>query len=393
MAGYIFTVSKEQWKNVCKTELVQGFFSPFTPTIPVASGTKRRTSTKIVSAFFGDLITMKPGDNIYFLSNRRLYGVAQACLVGNDCKYDNYEGASSLLPVSNNPERTYLTTKNPRARWVVFFEPCPFMFNKGADMDDVLSFRPSAFKMLRAFEKVSFIKIDDEENRALKEYISLLNDDCYNTASTMKFDNSLHEKLAKTDLSKYAMDINKALSHEENRKYLNSEMFIEVAFLQQIIRKETDVVGDWDYLSQQVIASPFKPVKYIDKIDILGYRFSKQYKEKPELITKFLIVELKKDKINQSAVEQLMQYVDWVCQEYASGDYSRVEAYALGDDYSQRFYKSDFEFACQRSFIKTTHPVEPIEWKDVKMIKYEFKDDKLSFSIIDPSWLPEKKQK
>ena len=44
-------------------------------------------------------------------------------------------------------------------------------------MDDILRYRPSAFKMLRAFENVSFIKIDEVENRALKEFISLINEE------------------------------------------------------------------------------------------------------------------------------------------------------------------------------------------------------------------------
>lgn len=47
------------------------------------------------------------------------------------------------------------------------------VFAEGVDMDEVLSYRPSAFRMLRAFQNVTFIKIDDEENRALKECIYL----------------------------------------------------------------------------------------------------------------------------------------------------------------------------------------------------------------------------
>ena len=34
-------------------------------------------------------------------------------------------------------------------------------------MDDVLASNPSQFRMLRAFWKLSFIKIDDDENQAL----------------------------------------------------------------------------------------------------------------------------------------------------------------------------------------------------------------------------------
>ena len=38
-------------------------------------------------------------------------------------------------------------------------------------MDDVLSYKPNSFRMLRAFWKLSFVKIDDEENKALKDII------------------------------------------------------------------------------------------------------------------------------------------------------------------------------------------------------------------------------
>ena len=29
-----------------------------------------------------------------------------------------------------------------------------------------------------------------------------------------------------------------------------------------------DLFGEWDYLSHQVIASPFKPIDYMDKMDL-----------------------------------------------------------------------------------------------------------------------------
>lgn len=84
-------------------------------------------------------------------------------------------------------------------------------------MDDVLQYRPPAFKMLRAFEGLSFIKIDDEENRALKEFICLKNEKDYDDidSNIFKFDASIHDKLSACDLSYHKMDLIKALSDKE----------------------------------------------------------------------------------------------------------------------------------------------------------------------------------
>lgn len=43
-------------------------------------------------------------------------------------------------------------------------------------------------------------------------------------------------------------------------------------------------------------------------------------------IERYLIIELKKGIANHDTVLQAMRYVDWVCKEYAAGDYSRIEA-------------------------------------------------------------------
>ena len=311
MAGYIFTVSG--WDEFCAADLKYGYFTPFTASISdEATDRGRKILNKILCATFGDIITMKPGDNIYFLSKRKIYGIGTAVPVGADCKYDNYGDSSALLPDFSIDPNDYMTTEDTRARWVVFFEPSPYFFTKGADMDDVLRYRPSAFKMLRAFEGLTFIKIDDEENRALKEYISLLNEDAYDDIDnrTFPYDDSVHTRLEGQNLDRYTMDITKVLADEENKKYVLSEMFVESLLLQGIAKGTVDTLGDWDYLSHQLIASPFKPLKYIDKIDIFGYRFSTRYGDSPKLITKYLLVEMKKGPVNGDALEQTMQYVD-----------------------------------------------------------------------------------
>lgn len=378
MAGYIFSISKEGWENFIKHDLRFGVFSPYCLEVPEdATDRQKKSINKVLVATFGDMITMKPGDNIYFLSNRKIYGVGIAKKLGQDCKYDNYLGASAIRPdyEVNNESETFLTVKSTRARWFCIFEPHEYFYKKGVDMDDVLQFRPDAFKMLRTFEGLSFIKIDDEENRALREYICLKNEAIYDDIDNniYLFDSSAHEKLSENDLSPYKMDILKTLSNREYFENIKSEMFIESVLLQYLSESRDTTLGHWDYVTHQIIASPFKPLKYIDKIDIFGYRFSTHYKDSPELITKYLLVEMKKEKINKAALEQTMQYVDWICKEYASGDYSMIEAYVVGNGTVNRIEDIKSE-VCQRAFISSSHPATPEKWNALSIITYDISD-------------------
>ena len=385
MAGYIFAVSKDGWNNFCTQNLARGYFTPFTLKVAeeeIKSSLKRKSRNKILSATLGDFVTMKPGDNVYFLSDRKIYGVGQLTNIGPDCKYDNYLDASKLIPDCMMQPSTYLTEKFTRARWVFFFKPAPHLFKKGVDMDDVLRYRPAAFRMLRAFEGLSFIKIDDEENRALKEFISLANEQAYENLedNSFLFDESLHLSLACYDLAPYLIQVDSALQDHENKEYVFSEMFLESSLLEQLTQGTAEAFGTWDYVSHQLIASPFKPLKYIDKIDIFGYRFSEHYNGSPKLITKYLLVELKKGRIDAAAVEQTMQYVDWICQEYASGDYSKIEAYVVGNNVAANIDAVIDEIG-QRSYIVESHPVKTKKWNDLHLVKYSF-DDVVQFKKI-----------
>ena len=121
MAGYVFAVSKESWNDFCSENLKHGHFSPYTPQITEElqnNNRSRKSLNKVISAVFGDMITMKPGDNVYFFSNRKIYGIGELVCVGNDCKYDNYLNASSLLPNFQIELQDVLTDKSSRARWV-----------------------------------------------------------------------------------------------------------------------------------------------------------------------------------------------------------------------------------------------------------------------------------
>ena len=63
-------------------------------------------------------------------------------------------------------------------------------------MDDALSSNPSAFKMLRAMWKVSFIKIDDVENKALIDIILKRNEERLETRQgVFDFSPEVHEDI------------------------------------------------------------------------------------------------------------------------------------------------------------------------------------------------------
>ena len=383
MAGYIFAVAKDSWNDFCEENLKKGFFAPFVSMLDKTKTARQIKSIyNVLLASYADLVTMKAGDNIYFLSNRKLYGIGNAVNIDSDCKYDNYINASALLSDDQVETDSALTTQATNARWVCFFVPAPQFFKLGVDMDDVLRYKPNVFKMLRAFENRSFIKIDDEENRALKEYIFLENEKVGRSEEVhFAFDDSLHASLHDRDLLPYILNLRKALEAHDIDE-LRSEMLVEAFFLQKVAKGKIPFMGSWDHLTHQLIASPFKPLKYIDKIDVFGYRFSEYYPDDPKLITKFLIIELKKDKVNKSTLEQLMQYVDWICDEYASGDYSLIEAYVLGPGIVRNTAQAKQD-VCQRSYIASTHPVVQKKWTNVKFIQYQIEEDDISFSLND----------
>src|SRR5206468_93150 len=101
-----------------------------------------------------------------------------------DCKFLNFEGACLPHPADYNSVKHLLWDEgniSADQRWVCTFQPSPYFFRKGIDMDDMLASNPAAFKILRAFWKVSFIKFDDTENQAFKDAILKLNQNALGT--------------------------------------------------------------------------------------------------------------------------------------------------------------------------------------------------------------------
>ena len=326
-----------------------------------------------------DYSTMKPGDNIYFFIDRKIYGIGVLKNIENECSFNNFPNSSSPILIDYDTIKSHLLfdfgNDSPHHRWICLFEPSPYFFKNGIDMDDVLASNPSKFKMLRAFWKLSFLKIDDEENKALRDILLKNNQTTLSNpseANCFKFSTNIHnEIISKLSDDNYLLNVGETLKSCSNNNSIEHEMAIEAGTLYQISRKfnnSIEIFGDWDYLSHQVIASPFKPIDYMDKMDIFGYRYIPNY---PGTISKYLVIELKKDSAKIEDVDQLLKCVDWVNQEYSFGDYSMIEAYLVAKSISKSVIQARNNYAV-RNYIIGRRPAKSSTWTNLKLVEYNF---------------------
>jgi hypothetical protein len=382
MAGYIMTLDNAQSLRDC---VENGVYST------------RMTPPKGVwgrphEATFADYVTMRPGDNIYFFIDRKIYGIGEIVNVGTDCRYLNYPQASLPKDLSYEKIKSHLLQDESDAsnayRWICLFKPSPYFFKDGIDMDDMLSSNPNAFRMLRVFWKLSFLKIDDNENQAFKDALLKFNQNALSEPDAGKNVylaswEATHKDIAKKVTPDHHFDASPFLESCANGQELKHEMAIELGLLYQLATKHKStakIFGEWDYLHHQVVASPFKPVDYMDKMDVFGYAFVKGYKP---TIANYLVGELKKDIATAEDVEQLMKYVDWVKDEYAFGNYSMIRAFLVAYDFSDDA-KARFLQLSSRRFIVGRRPALSQEWKGLTLVKYSFNSStkELDFSTI-----------
>ncbi len=262
------------------------------------------------------------------------------------------------------------------------FRPAPQFFLHGVDMDAVLNSNPDAFRMLRALWKVSFIKLGDAEDQAMMDIILKHNEAAIHTDDKCyHYDGSLHEQLSQKELSSYRFTYHNLTRYAsvEGETRLGHEMAIEASLCDILSHDDIDPFGHWDYISHQVIASPFKPIDYMDKMDIFGYRRIPGF----PTISKYLIIEIKKDEADTETVGQLMKYVDFVTNEYAHGDYSMVEAFVVAHDFDEAAKLAGRDEAV-RNYISGYRPVKSEIWHSIHLVKYRYKNSALHFQGIMP---------
>jgi hypothetical protein len=343
---------------------------------------------------FADYCSMREGDNVYFFIDRKIYGIGTLTNINGDCKFLNYPNANLPTVQNYNEIQNQLLLdigfESINMRFICTFIPYPVFFRNGIDMDEILSSSPNSFKILRAFWKLSFIKFSDEENQAFKNILlrrnieAIDNPNNENTfdSNFQEFHNLINDRTANNNL--YSLSIAPFLNTIVNENgSLRHEMAVEAAIIFQLTinhPQTTNIFGNWDYLTHQVIASPFKPIDYIDKMDIFGYRYIEN--QKPTL-SNYLVIEIKRNTVNAQDILQLMKYVDWVKNEYAFGDYGMIKAFIVGFEFTDDAL-AEFENIVERKFIYGVRPSVSATWNDVKLVSYSFnaQTNLLDFEIV-----------
>lgn len=203
----------------------------------------------------------------------------------------------------------------------------------------------------------------------------------------MPFDDKFHKIIESKVTSDYIMNSTDILSPcGRDNTEISHEMAIEAHIIDILSNDKSTIFGPWDYISHQVAASPFKPVDYMDKMDIFGYRNIPGY----DIISKYLLIELKKDtakitdtkKKFEDPIAQTMKYVDWINHHYANGDYDMIEAFIVDHHIPQEMidYKNEI---CTRTYIKGRRPVVTGTWSNLRLIEYKYNSDTKELDFIE----------
>ena len=343
-------------------------------------------------ATFADYATMKEGDNVYFFIDRKIYGVGRLVNLHGDCALSNFPQACRPQDYTHHSIRANLLwdegEHSVNQRWLCTFEPAPHFFMAGVDMDELLASNPPAFRMLRAFWKVSFIKFSGDENQAFKDMIlrfnraSLLNPQPGVNVFPSEYEPT-HQGIAnRLSQDDHTLNTAEILSACADGQYIRHEMAIEAGLLRQLSchdRHTETVFGAWDYLSHQVVASPFKPIDYMDKMDVFGYSYLSRYRPTK---SEYLVAEVKKDDSSKEHIEQLLKYVDWVCAEYCFGDYSLIRAFLVAYGFDAETIAHARNVAI-RKYTVGTRPVRSCDWDNLTLVRYRF-DSTLGEIKFDP---------
>lgn len=373
MAGYIVSIDNEESLKEC---IKNGVYSTNLSN-PINDNWKKHHE-----GTFADYFGMKPGDNIYFFIKRKIYGIGELIKVKYDCKYWNYINADKPENYDYNEIKDCMIMngeENIKNRCFCVFKPYPNFFINGIDMDEALASNPSKFRMLRAFWKLSFVKVDEDENKALKDIILKKNEEfLYKDINSFQYNVAFQNKLLEKINQRYIMNSELILASSCDGNKIKHEMAIESALIDIISNNKNTIFGSWDYIAHQVIASPFKAIDYMDKMDIFGFKYIKGF----DTISKYLVIEIKKDEATKDTINQIMKYVDWINTEYAFGDYNMIQAFIVAYDFSEDVVKYNNEI-CIRNYMKGRRPAIASTWNYVRLIKYSFENNELSFCEIE----------
>jgi hypothetical protein len=332
----------------------------------------------------GDYLTMRPGDLVFFFIKRKIYGVGRLVRATES---DSANIALCNYPESHMPGRDYTQSEllwdehdGLDRPWLCLFEPFPYFFKHGLDMDEVLDADVrGVVQALRVFERVSFVQMRDDEANLLYDLLvrrfGESDAECFEDLHA-----SSHQEIRKTlaTTSKdYSIDTRELIrGYVQPNGEVRSEAALEAWLIDQIGRRNASVgaiLGSWAFVTHQVPASPHKPTQYMDRIDVLGWETRQLAESARPTINRFKVVEVKRDRLagpyGEETIAQLMKYVDWITAHEAGGDYSMVDAYLIARDFSEDTIQYCLEKA-KREFVFQRRPFVSRTWDNVTLAGY-----------------------
>jgi hypothetical protein len=399
MAGWIIDLSDEKYLELYVQNGVYGtrFKKP-------DEGVWNNPQEKTIA----DYALIEEEDLVFFFLKRKIYGIGK--IVGFDTKrgrqavFFNYP--DSILP-ENFPagardclwpeqfDSGYWSSED-RARsdirFVIFFKPCPSFFKSGLDMDFVLqSDSKGVINQIRAFERRSFIKMDDEETGLLVELFTRVSNtppEIYSYSEDTFESVSMRLK----DSRVFDFDPRKLIMRSITDNGFAREAIMQIAFAYGLRYRDRDITnafGTWDYICNQVSASPFKPISAMEFIDIFGYSYKTLNSNLPRAIKKFFIIELKRGNLTEGRslgrfekdsgyVAQALKYVDWVANYRAGGDYNLIKAFLVARGFSRRIIDFARE-ARTRNYVLPRRPFRSDRWDGLSLVEYTVDEGRLVF--------------
>lgn len=83
-----------------------------------------------------------------------------------------------------------------------------------------------------------------------------------------------------------------------------------------------------------------------------------------------MVAELKKDEATGEDIPQIMRYVDWVCETYASGDYSMVEAFLVAHSFDLESIDRALDQVA-RNYVVGVKPPKSVTWNSLRLVTYD----------------------
>jgi len=357
--------------------------------------------TPNIELILADYMTMRPGDLVFFFRRRLIYGVGRLLgfQVGNQevVAFENFPGSTLYETEPPDAADEYLWQEDGEEllRWVVLFEHCPHFFKRGLDMDEVLqSDVKHVARTLPAFGVVAFDKMEDEEAQLILDLLLRQNEPYFNGAGETEAwaysdeSDAQHRSVKDRgeELQEHLVKLHELIDRYSDTRtgVVRHEALIQAWVARGLAHRDvgvTSVLGDWDYLANQVPASPHKPVQYMDKMDLFGLVYRTFEPSISATTVRYKIVEIKKDRVTSSeAVEQLMKYVAWVAHTRAGGDYGPVEAYFVARGFSEDVLTYVREEVA-RDYIIPRRPYGPRTWDRLTLIEYRYTGNRPTLSL------------